>query len=316
MNEPCNMLQVDTSEQTSGTEVAEIIKKPTAEELVAAERVAAQNMKPGVYVLTNDEYHKGQGISASGLKWLVNASPLHLWDRKFNPDREEKPATDALVFGSVVHTLVLEPETFDQRYLVAPTFNKRTKEGKEQYAELMLRVEKQKLTLVEQDVLDEARKAAASVLAHPNADGLLRGGKAEQSVYWIDPDTGVLCKCRPDYWRHDLLLLSDLKTTIDGSASDFSRAIHNFNYHIQAAYYVDGMTIATGEKYEDFVFFCVEKQPPYAVANYRIDERSIAKGRELYKKALATYARCLQTNTWPGYPTEIQSIDLPVWALR
>lgn len=278
--------------------------------------VIQPEVKPGIYQLTNAEYHAGPGISKSGLSWIIDATPLHLWERKFNPEHEEKPATDAHVFGSVLHKLVLEPQDFAKEFLVTPTIDKRTKEGKAQYAELMLHVEKEKLTLVEQETLDEATKASKAVLAHPNAVKLLANGKPEQSVYWIDPDTGVLCKCRPDYWRTDVRVLSDLKSTVDGSQSEFQRAIYNFNYHVQAAFYLDGVSIVTGERYEDFVFFCAEKQPPYAVSNYRISERAIAKGRELYKKALATYARCLETNTWPGYPLEIQPIDLPPWALR
>ncbi|MHB8727621.1 MAG: PD-(D/E)XK nuclease-like domain-containing protein [Sulfuricaulis sp.] len=274
-------------------------------------------VKPGIHQISNAEYHADKdSISTSGLKWIIDKTPLHLWDRKFNPEREEKPDTDALIFGSAVHKLVLEPQDFLKEFLVTPKIDKRTTDGKKAYADLMLRVQAENLTLIEADMLERATKLAKAIFEHPNAATLLAGGKPELSVYWNDPDTGVLCKCRPDYWRADMRVLTDVKTTNDASASEFQRTMDNFLYHVQAAFYLDGVSVATGERYEDFVFFCGEKQSPYAVANYRINEQSIAVGRKKYKAALVTYARCLETGKWPGYPTDIQSLDLPPWALR
>lgn len=47
----------------------------------------------------------------------------------------ERKETDAMLLGTVVHCLILEPDTFASRYVVGPNVNASTIEGKEAWAE-------------------------------------------------------------------------------------------------------------------------------------------------------------------------------------
>lgn len=153
-----------------------------------------------------------------------------------------------------------------------------------------------------------------AVMAHPAASALLTRipGRAEQSIYWHDPITGVLCRCRPDWWRNDNLPI-DLKTTEDASPEGFARSIAKFRYDVQAAFYLDGIELATGKRPQNFVFIAVEKKPPYAVGVYVLDAETLEIGRGLYREDLDNYAKCAKADVWPGYGDKIQTINLPGW---
>ena len=153
-----------------------------------------------------------------------------------------------------------------------------------------------------------------ALMAHPAANALLTGipGKAEKSVYWIDATTGVLCRCRPDWWRDDNLIV-DLKTTEDASPEGFARSIAKFRYDVQDAFYTDGVQQATGKRPKAFVFIAVEKKPPYGVGVYVLDAETKDLGRAQYQHDLRVYAECVRTGEWPGYGDKIQTINLPAW---
>jgi exodeoxyribonuclease VIII len=139
-------------------------------------------------------------------------------------------------------------------------------------------------------------------------------GKAEQSVYWTDPVTGILCRCRPDFWREDDIIV-DVKTTEDASPEEFSRSLAKWRYHVQAPFYMDGIELATGRRPKGFVFLVVEKKPPYAVAAYTLDPESIELGRAEYRADLERLAECQRTDQWPGFGGTIQKIGVPHWYL-
>lgn len=153
-----------------------------------------------------------------------------------------------------------------------------------------------------------------ALMAHPAANALLTSvpGEAEKSVYWIDKETGVLCRCRPDWWRDDNILV-DLKTTEDASPEGFARSIAKFRYDVQDAFYTDGVKAATGKKPKAFVFIAVEKKPPYGVGVYVLDSESREIGRLQYQRDLQVFAECERTGEWPGYGDQIQTITLPAW---
>ncbi len=169
-------------------------------------------------------------------------------------------------------------------------------------------------TVLTQEQWDMLHGMRDAVMSHPAAGALLSKlpGQAELSVYWNDTETCALCRCRPDYWRQDDLLV-DLKTTEDASPEGFSKSIANYRYDVQAAYYLDGVNQATGRKPRQFVFIAVEKKPPYAVGVYTLDAETLMLGRAQYQADLRHYAECVANDNWPGYGDKIQKISMPTW---
>lgn len=267
-------------------------------------------IKTGIYPdLTNEQYHASSGISKSGLAILVEKTPLHYWAAYLDPDREPRVETKAFKIGAAGHKLILEPEDFDNEYAVLPqaidALHGATKIKKE-YIE---KLENKGLTDLKISEYKDICKMAQRVKDHPEAGVLLSSGKAEQSFYWIDPDTGVLCKCRPDYWIPDIVI-PDYKTTKDARDDKFSRSCADFTYHIQAAFYSDGVAALTGEQL-NMPFIAQEKESPYALNVFWIDPPDVSMGRDQYKRALDIYAECVENDNWPGYKPTIRTISLP-----
>lgn len=276
------------------------------------------NMKPGIYYgITNADYHGGPGVSKSLLD-LVRRSPLHA--RYALDHANDNEPTPAQALGTAFHTLLLEPDVFDAEYVLAPKFDRRTKQGKADAEAFALEhVGKQPL---QADAWEQLHAMRDAVMAHPAARALLTGaaGLAEQSVYWNDPATGQLCRCRPDFWRQDGIIV-DVKTADDASQDGFARAAYNWRYHVQHAFYVDGIntmrdqTSATDvQPVRAFVFLVVEKKPPYAVAVYSLEPDAVELGRAAYRADLDRMHDCITSNKWPGYGDVVQSLNLPRWA--
>jgi exodeoxyribonuclease VIII len=176
--------------------------------------------------------------------------------------------------------------------------------------------------VLEPEQWDQLMNMRDAVHAHPIALALLTGkpGVAERSVYWVDEATGELCRCRPDFWREDDIVV-DLKTTEDASAEGFSKSIANWSYDTQDAFYRDGCA-AVGRPLRAFVFLAVEKSArvvegqPLGVAVYQLDEAGRELGRAKYRQDLATYAECKRTNKWPCYSDKLETISLPAWHMN
>ena len=269
-------------------------------------------MKTGIKRnLTGDEYHAGPGISKSGLD-LIAHSPLHYWAKYLDPKRQPQESTPALRLGTAIHTAVLEPDRFAIEYRVAPQVDRRTKDGKALWEDFTARCAEDNATPISADDFEICRRIADQVRSHPTAQTLFQTGSAEQSAYWIDEETGVLCKCRPDWLSRQVIV--DLKSTRDASPSGFQRSAYGFRYHVQAAWYLDGIAATTGKPRDAFIFAAFEKESPFACAFYYADQSMIEAGRAEYRRLLRTYAECMKSGRWPGYPMELQALTLPPWA--
>ena len=84
-------------------------------------------------IITNEEYHADPAVSKSHLDQIAR-SGYHYWARYLNPDRQPVKPTAAMLFGTLVHTAVLEPDELRNRYDLAP--DRRTKAGKALAAEM------------------------------------------------------------------------------------------------------------------------------------------------------------------------------------
>ena len=263
--------------------------------------------------MNNTEYHAHPAISKSHLDQVAK-SPLHYWARYLDPNRVVPEPTPAMAIGSAVHTHVLELDQWDARYVSAPDgIDRRTKAGKAEW-EAFTTAATGRTVLPKADA-DLVMRMAHSVFSHPAAAMLLAlPGKAETTHMWTDAATGLQCKCRPDWLTDDGRLLVDLKTTEDAGRG-FAKSIAQWRYHVQASWYLDGIEQATGTRPEQFLFLCVEKKAPYAVAVYAADAEMIAAGAQTAARDLDVLATCKAAGAWPGYSDQIEPISLPPWML-
>ena len=256
--------------------------------------------------MPNAEYqsHKSS-VSNSQLK-MVARSPAHF---KYPPERTE---TRSMVLGSAVHMACLEPELFYKTYVLLRHTKDRTtseyKEAKKEHGE--------ELVLVSSECAKVEGIMGSLYKNHAIRSLLELPGYNELSGFSTDPVTGVTCRHRFDKLT-DSGIAIDLKTTIDARPDAFSRSIFTYGYNIQNAFYADQFNWITGDYLQDFVFIAVESESPFAAKLYRIDEDSFLIGREAYRKALDSYAYCLEMDEWPAYEDqEIEEISVPSWAIK
>ena len=263
---------------------------------------------PGVYAgISNADYHAGPGISKSGLDILAK-SPAHYWDRYLSPSRQRQAETAAMAFGTAFHTAVLEPHEFG-KWVVLDKVDRRTKEGKAAAEEAEARAARQGGRVIARADMDLIAAMNTAILSHPVAEHL-ETGVPELSVYWIDEESGVFCRCRPDWLGASAVV--DLKTTDDASPRGFIRSSYIHRYWVQAAFYIDGLA-ANGINMPYFIFAACEKNRPYPVVAYNATNEAIEAGRREYRRLLKLYADCAASNTWPGYELWAD-MDLPGWA--
>jgi exodeoxyribonuclease VIII len=168
--------------------------------------------------------------------------------------------------------------------------------------------------LISADDFATCQAISRQVREHPTARKVFANGTPELSAYWTDAETGLLCKCRPDWLAMPLIV--DLKSTEDASADGFQRSAWNWRYWVQAAWYMDGVQQATGQRVDAFVFGAFEKAPPYACAFYFADEAMLDMGRKEYRRLLRILADCMSSDKWPGYDTDVRALGVPLWALK
>lgn len=249
--------------------------------------------------MDDNQYFALEALSASGAK-LLRKSPLH-----YKADRlKSRQPTPAMVFGTVVHRLALEPE---RPAFVVKRLNWASKEGKLERE----RLEATGLPILSEADGDRAMAIRDALWSDARIAEMLEAATKEQAMLW--QQHGVNCKAKADAIGDGIII--DLKTTLDAGPQEFARSIAAFGYHRQAAWYLDGYQAIKGERASDFIFIAVESNAPHAVALYRLDAASIAAGRLEMARAAAVYRECLATGEWPGYQRDLTTLSLPQWAM-
>ncbi len=257
-------------------------------------------------------YHSSEciGVSRSDLD-LISRSPLHY----LHAATTKKDPTPAMEFGSLVHSIILEPNTFDSMYIVAPELDKRTKVGKEIMQDLLDSAGSRRI--ITSADFDTASRMRDAVMGSKVARSLIEGAVIESSAFAVDAETKIIKKCRPDAARLSDRILVDLKTTTDASFNEFRRSIVNFNYDKQSAYHLDTYSEATGVQFDSFIFICVEKVAPFGVAIYMINDACLEAGRALYRRDLQKYSDAFMNGARnmlnAGYPDMVQQIDMAAY---
>lgn len=252
-----------------------------------------------------EDYRNLEGMNSSMLKLMK--VPFKF---KYALDYS-RPDTDALKIGRAIHTAILEAHKFNAEFLCLPDIDRRTTKGREAYAELVS--QNPNKTILKPDDFNMALDVATSVRSNAHANYLLEGAMTEVTLDWTHEETGVKCKARVDGYNAELGIVIDVKTTQDASPSGFPRKLFAYGYHLQAAYYLEALR-ANGEDAKHFVFIAVEKDKPYCVSLYRLDDKTIQLSKQENDRLLRLYAECKRTDSWPGYTQGIEDISLPDYA--
>ncbi len=280
---------------------------------------------PGIFQgISNADYHADRSSYSSSLikKMDVPAVARYAMD---NPPKYK----DCFRIGSAVHKYILERDDFESEFLIGIDCARRSNDDKQEWAQWFFEHGADGEHIIQHPaakwngmfeeatgkhmVTPEEKKElilmAESVAANKNALRLLEEGAPEQSVYWVDDETGLQLRCRPDYLSK---FCSDLKSCRSAKPGAVSRDVVNLGYHISQAMYTDGLLQVTGE-YHPFLFIFVEKTPPYLCAVYGLDEEAKELGWSEYRRLVVKLAECLETDTWPGLEDDLQ-LSLPGWA--
>lgn len=260
--------------------------------------------KPGIYEnVTYPEYCEWDAINQSRLM-LLKKSAAHLkW-----ANENKKVETIAFAAGHAIHSLVLEPEQFNNRYLLGIEGDGRTKEVKKARAQLQERANGR--VILTPAEWDDAVAVAQSVNRHPKAKEYIDKCDRELSILWIDPATELTCKARLDGYDRDAGMVIDLKSTTDATPSKFAWSIFSFNYHNQAAYYRAGLK-TLGANVRHHVLIAVEKEGYHGVAVYRLDDEILDIASKENRFLMRQYATCVKEDKWPGYSSNVQDIGIP-----
>ncbi|EAB8941125.1 exodeoxyribonuclease VIII [Salmonella enterica subsp. enterica serovar Bonariensis] len=297
-------ITADGGSGTGGDEAGE-----AADSIENGNITVPDDIQPGIYYdIPNEAYHAGPGVSKSQLDNIADTPAIYLWRKNAPVDTEKTKTLDT---GTAFHCRVLEPEEFSKRFIIAPEFNRRTSAGKEEEKTFLEECARTGRTVL---TAEEGRKIELmyqSVMALPLGQWLVESaGYAESSVYWEDPETGILCRCRPDKIIPEFHWIMDVKTTAD--IQRFRTAYYDYRYHVQDAFYSDGYRAQFGE-IPIFVFLVASTTAEcgsYPVEIFMMGEDAKLAGQREYRRNLQTLAECLNNDEWPA----IKTLSLPRWA--
>ncbi len=271
-------------------------------------------------------YIADPALSSSGELKIDNTPKEYKHDQ--DNEREE---TAAMIEGTALHLAVLEPNLFDDYYVVlgqCEAYKKDdtrcTNEGiyyRDGMSYCGVRshdpYEKEPMEpgihILKDSQMERLRHATEAVLSHKIASQYFRGqGRSELTGIWTDPATGVRCKIRIDREIARASHHVDLKYTQFLSDEGFRRQAGKMGWVRRSAFYRRGMA-ALGRPADASIIIAAQNGAPHDCRSFLLNEEQIARFAAKIDGSLAKYAHCLDTDEWPGYPQILEPMKLKEW---
>lgn len=245
-------------------------------------------------------------LSFSSLKEFMR-SPSH-YVKYLTMERKQ---TDAMLFGALCHKLILEPQDFDKEYIIEPEFNKRTNQGKEDYAAFLAKITEQNLTAVPPATYEKAAELVNTILGTRNY-GYVESLNQKEHRFDKLHDNGLPVCGYIDGIGEGYNL--EVKIVSSADNDDIMRDFYKMKYHLQAGIYnwVNG---------NPMIYLVVENSYPYLSKVFKADDDYIQEGRRMFEKAISDFKFCLDMDNFSaGYEfyqgTEPLTLSLPGWAKK
>jgi len=234
---------------------------------------------------TNSEYHSHPAVSSSTFKEIWKKSVYHAINKEWD-------STASMDLGTAVHTMILEPEEFNDQIYVMPKIDRRTKEGKEEYQKVLLKSQGKVIITPEQ--MQIVKKITHNALGDDKVLDLLKGEREISHYSEID---GVQIKARPDVYNPETGMIADIKTCQDNSPRAFRSDVKKFAYHLQAVFYCRVL----GLDPLNWRFIAVETKHPYTCQVYALNDEQIDDGEIAFERVFKDWKFYLETGIAVGY---------------
>lgn len=266
------------------------------------------------------DYYDIDALSNSSLS-VLKRSPQEFYER-FVTGNQKGEETDAMRLGSAVHMLALEPEKFDNEYVVLDgPVNPRTQAayGRDtkafsEWLESVSVDETRKIII--RDDFDQSLKIAQAFHSHEIIEGLMsvEGKEFEKTLlltYQYDDGSSEKVKCKPDCIIPAECVIIDLKTSSDPRPEEFQWSALRYGYYRQAAIYLDACEVFYGKEFR-FLFGVVNSKAPHECGVFELTLGDIQRGREEYHELIEEYSRRKLSNNWRSdWQVGIHSLSLP-----
>lgn len=284
--------------------------------------------------MSNDEYHERPEFSSSQLKDMLR-SGAHFYSHNIAKEHERETKKH-LDFGTLAHTLFLEPDQFGNEFVVLPADAPRKPtdvmlNAKKPSDETIQKIEwwdafnaehGHKITITD-ELLDGAERIANNLRELSTCRFMENEyGMAEASIFFKDPLYGLDLRIRPDWHIAPCKnfpngLIIDVKTTRDARHFGFSKQCGEYGYDLSAAMYREGF-----QQYYDtedkppFIFLVSENVAPFNCKQYKAPDLFLSVGEAKYRKTKELLAESLLIDEWDGYSKELEEIFLPSYMTK
>lgn len=282
-------------------------------------KLVGHDTHPAVY--HNSQHRRGSKefvMSRSELK--IFAACPHKWVAGWRQD-----SSDATEWGTLCDILLLQPHNADGFFAVQPDTYTNDKGEEKPWSnnanvckEWNQEQQDNGMVVVKPGVYNDATEAIKILMDDPRNAEYVKCSQCQVlcTAEYHDEETGIIVPVKamidlvPDKAHQEYgNTLADFKTTTNAAHQVWSREIHKWSYHMQAAMYLDIYNAATGDHRNEFRHLIQESEPPFEVGRRKMyddpDDLTsfIAIGRIACIEMLKAYCQCLIRNEWPSYDT-------------
>lgn len=263
---------------------------------------------------TNQQYHADTTRLSNSMLSILKRSPKLFYGYYVSKSLSIPESTESMALGSMVHTMLLEPQEFENRYAVCPPCDRRTTVGKKIHADFLATLGP-KTELVKHDDMMLAAACCEAMHSHADLTEVIEATWDRRIVEQrIDFQVaGVDMRCKPDYLSIEAAVVVDVKTTKDASPIEFAKSIAGYGYHRQAWLYQE----AVYQKHNiacRFIFAVVCTEPPFEVACYELSDAAMAAGGREVFALLDEFRSRSESGDWISeWSRGIVPIELPTW---
>lgn len=243
----------------------------------------------------------------------------------------------SMKLGRAIHAMLLEPDTFKSRFIVAGPCEAVLKSGDRKgnqcgrqasmlgsddrwYCGIHEHAETGWTgDVITQDEWNRCQSVNEAIKQHWALKLIRRQGWSEVSLRW--ERSGLPMKGRLDRYAEGKrpVILDVKKCRVGfGTVEECERSISRYSYHVQASMYVDGIEQLTGVRPEFVWIFC-EDNHPFDINVIPMSDDVFKIGWHIARTAIERYCRALNESELWGYiriPENVKPGGLPLWQVK